>query len=102
VSTPAAKCHQCPALAEDGDLCGPCAVELAHQIMDGEPNREFAYCEICSTPYRWTEARVLRRVKNPTAHLGGAQSSHTPYLCWVCARLHLSTLIEQHTPPAMF
>ncbi len=88
----AAKCQVCPNIAEDGDLCGPCAAELALMIQDSEPDREFAYCEICKAPYRWTEARVLRRMKNPAAHIAGAQSSHTPFLCWVCAHLHLSTL----------
>ena len=80
------KCTQCPAEAEDSELCGPCAVELAHRVLDAEPERVLAKCRVCSADYRFTEARVLRRAKNPRASL----SAETPDLCWACAHLHLS------------
>ena len=80
------KCTQCPAEAEDGELCGPCCAELAHRVMDAEPDRLLAKCRVCGSDYRFTEARVLRRAKDPMANA----SPETPELCWVCTHLHLS------------
>jgi len=80
------KCRQCPSKIDDGELCGPCSVELAHLILDAEPKRVLAKCQVCGTPYLFTEARVLRRAKDPRANA----SYDTPDLCWVCAHLHLS------------
>ena len=79
-----AKCVYCPNPAEPDDLCAPCSVELAHRIMDAEPEREFCVCYVCKAQFRYVEARVLRFAKDPQA-----KASHvTPYLCWVCAHLY--------------
>ena len=80
------KCRQCPATAEPKtDLCIHCQIELAYRVMAAEPDPCTIKCAVCKAPFRFTEARVLRRAKNP---MKGNQE--TPKLCWVCARLHLS------------
>lgn len=85
---PAAKCRTCPRPLEgDETLCGPCAVELAHRVMNAEPEPTFLKCAVCEAPYRYTEARVLRHAKNPRAAYDRNLSYETPLLCWVCARL---------------
>ncbi len=98
--TVAAKCTYCPNPAEGGkELCGPCFVEMSHLLMDGEPEREFLKCVVCSDLFRYTEARVLRYAKNPRAPL----CNHTPVLCWVCSRLHISAAHqEKHSAPPIF
>lgn len=83
------RCRQCPAPVEPGeDLCGPCSIELAHRIMNAEPEPHFLYCEVCQAPYSYVEARVLREAKNPCNRL----SPDTPHMCWVCAHLHLAAM----------
>lgn len=67
------------------DLCIHCSIELAHRVMAAEPDPCKIQCAVCKTPFGFTEARVLRRAKDP---MKGDQE--TPKLCWVCARLHLS------------
>jgi hypothetical protein len=67
-------CHE----ATDGDslLCGPCAVELAHNIIDS-PASTFHACAICDEAYSDTEPH--------------AKSLRIPHnLCWVCAHLYQS------------
>ncbi len=69
---PPAKCIQCPNQADQtvGDtdvLCRPCSIELAHRILNAEPDPSFLKCVVCQSPYRYTEARVLRHAKNPGA-----------------------------------
>lgn len=89
----AIKCRVCPNLTEDdGDLCPPCSVELAYRIMAAEPNPSTRRCEACSAPFLFTEARVLRSVKNP-----GVGNQFTPGLCWVCAHLHYSAASSDPT-----
>jgi predicted amidophosphoribosyltransferase len=94
------RCRQCPATVEPGDdLCPPCSVELAHRVMNAEPDPQTLRCAACKAPFSLIEARVLRQAKNPTA--GDHQ---TPTLCWVCARLHLSATLPDPSdpPPGMF
>jgi hypothetical protein len=57
-------------------LCGPCAVELAHKIIDSAA-RTFHACGVCGASYSDTEPHA----KSPRVPLG---------LCWVCAHLHQS------------
>lgn len=79
-----AKCAVCPAPAvSDAGLCSPHYMDLAHRIMNAEPEPSYRTCKVCSGPFRYTEARVLRHVMNP-----GTGSRITPYLCWVCAHLY--------------
>ena len=89
---PEAKCIQCSNPADDRTdaLCTPCAIELAYRIMNAEPEPTFLKCAACQSPYRYTEARVLRHAKNPRAKL----SIETPSLCWVCTRLHYAAQVE--------
>lgn len=94
----AAKCLQCPNPTEGDSLCGPCSIELAHRIMNAEPDPEFLKCAVCQAEYRHTEARVLRHAKNPRAAYDGNLSYESPRLCWVCARLHHSARREATTP----
>ncbi len=98
----AAKCIQCPNEIDkngtDTDvLCGPCSIELAYRVMNTEPEPSFLKCAACGTPYRYTEARVLRHAKNPRAAYDRNLSYVTPSLCWVCARLWHSTRSESLT-----
>lgn len=75
--TASAECARCHA-ATDGDslLCGPCAVELAHKIIDSAAST-FHACRICGQSYSTTEAHT--------------QSPRIPHnLCWVCAHLYQS------------
>ena len=68
------RCHE----ATDGDslLCGPCAVELAHKIIESAAST-FHECAICHAAYSDTEPH--------------AKSPRIPRnLCWVCAHLYQS------------
>ncbi len=88
------KCTQCPDPAEqEQDLCVSCSIELTCKLMDQPPDPELRSCRICKAGIRYTEARVLRNAKNPK--IG---STVTPFLCWVCARLHLSAIEEAKEP----
>ncbi len=84
------KCLQCPGLADfDDNLCCYCAIELTSRLLASEPDPEVRTCKVCKAAIQYTEARVLRNAKNPQVG-----SKITPYLCWVCARLHLSVIEE--------
>jgi hypothetical protein len=91
-----AKCERCnDQTFDEGSrpiLCSGCTVELQHKIMAAHPDPVFKHCAICGAPYSFTEARVLRKAKTPRAG-----DPATPELCWVCARLRHSVLME---PPA--
>jgi len=89
-----AKCTQCPEPVEPGEsLCGPHAIELAHRIMNAEPEPTMRRCRVCRAPFSFIEARVLRQAKNPKA------GSHvTPDLCWKCAHLHLAAARREPCP----
>lgn len=92
------KCSQCPAeIPEDhglNHLCLPCSMELMTRVCSdieaGAPITR--WCASCGAPFPLTDARVVRSVKNP-----GIGSQVTPWLCWVCARLHYSA----RTPDAI-
>lgn len=89
---PAVKCPYCPEIPEEGEhLCVYHSLEAACLAMAAEPDPEVRKCKVCSGTIRYTEARVLRHAKHPKA---GSQI--TPWLCWVCARLHLSVIAESH------
>jgi hypothetical protein len=90
---PAPNCTYCPEPPESGeDLCVYCALEHACRAMAAHPDPEVRRCKVCSAAIQYTEARVLRNAKN--SKVG---STVTPFLCWVCARLHLSVQAEaQH------
>ena len=91
-------CRQCPAPAEPKmELCVHCSIELSHRVMAAEPDPCTIPCAICQTPFGFTEARVLRRAKDP---MKGNQE--TPKLCWVCAHLHLSARRIEPIPLADF
>lgn len=78
------RCIVCPAEAQQsGPLCRPCSQELVCRIMAADPDPQFKECSVCKAPFGWTEARVIRHRKN-----ANAGNSITPFLCWVCARLH--------------
>jgi hypothetical protein len=84
----AERCFVCPAEAQpSGVLCRACSQELVCRLMAAEPDPQFKKCFACEAPFKWTEARVIRHRKN-----AGAGNPITPYLCWVCARLHYSAL----------
>jgi hypothetical protein len=85
----------CPALPGE-ELCIPCSAELAYRIMAAEPDPSYRTCIVCRAPYGYTEARVIRSVKNLRAG-----STETPWLCWVCARLHLSAREPENIPHGM-
>lgn len=88
------KCSQCPEPAEPGEsLCHPHIMELAHRIMNAEPEPHLCHCAVCGAPFTLIEARVLRAAKDPKA--GDHQ---TPDLCWVCAHLHLSAARPEVCP----
>lgn len=91
------KCRQCSAPVQPlDDLCGACTMERAYRIMAAEPEPTLRKCETCGEQFRLTEARVLRSVKDPLV------GNHTtPFLCWVCAHLHLSAS-RPETIPSMF
>lgn len=92
------KCRQCPATIEaPEDLCPPCAIEHAYRIMAAEPEPVLRKCEACGASFKLTEARVLRSAKNPLAG-----NHHTPWLCWICAHLHLSATRPETIPPMFF
>lgn len=89
------RCVHCASPALKGeDLCPPCSIELAYRILAEEPHPEHRTCTICGAPYGFTEARVIRSVKNPRA---GNQA--TPWMCWVCAHLHLAAQLPTHDGP---
>ncbi len=80
-------CNLCPQPAEAPDytLCAPCAIELAYRMMASEPEPGARACRVCGAEFSFTDARVIRSAKNPSAG-----SRQTPELCWVCVRLHVS------------
>ncbi len=81
---PAAKCPHCTNPVEDQEtLCGPCGIELAHYIMNAEPDPMHLECEVCKAPFSLLEARVLRAAKNPHGKL----PKEPAFLCWTCTRL---------------
>lgn len=90
------KCIYCPqdTLDEVGDLCAAHAAELMCHVLDNSPQRENFKCMACEQPVRFTEARIVRNVKNPRSPL----SKETPRLCWVCTRLHHSAHQPEHIP----
>lgn len=89
-----AKCRQCSAPVDEvSDLCAPCSVELAYRIMNAEPDPTMRHCQVCHAEFRLIEARVLRSVKDPKRG-----DSHTPFLCWKCAHLHLSAARREPCP----
>ena len=69
-----ARCHD----TTDGDslLCGPCAVDLAYEIIDSAAS-SFHPCEVCGAAYSDFEPHA----KSPRI---------PPNLCWVCAHLYQS------------
>ena len=92
------KCTQCSQPAEPGkDVCIHCSIELVHRIMAAEPEPATIPCAVCESPIGFTEARVLRRAKDPMRG-----NMETPKLCWVCARLHLSAQGAEPIPPLAF
>jgi hypothetical protein len=84
-------CLYCPEPIPAGaDLCTPHQIELEYLIMAAEPEPIRRQCHACNAEFKLTEARVIRSVKDPRAVVAGHVSPVTPWLCWVCARLHHS------------
>ncbi len=85
------KCRTCPESAVEGEpLCIYCGLEHACFAMARIPDPEVRRCKVCSNAFQYTEARVIRNVKNPRVG-----STVTPFLCWVCARLHISAQSQE-------
>ena len=77
------RCERC-STPTDQPLCLPCAVELSYRMLQ-EDNDMHPECAICGAAFDLTEARVIRHAKTPRAG-----NPVTPFLCWVCTRLHNS------------